>query len=69
MAQERRPGILRVHAAAVVRHPEKGHAPVPDLNGHLGGPGIHGVFKQLLGNTCRTLHHLSGGDQIGDMGG
>ena len=69
VAQEGRAGILCGHAATVVRHPQEGHAPVPDLHGDLGGPGVHGVFQQLLGNGCRPLHHLTGGDQIGNMGG
>ena len=69
VAQECRAGILGGHAAAVVRHPQKGHAAVPDLDGHLCSPGVHGVFQQLLGHRGRPLHHLTGSDQIGDMRG
>ena len=69
VAQERRPGILRRHAAAVVRNPQEGHAPVPNLDGDFGGAGIHRVFQQFFYHAGGPLHHLSGGDQIGDMGG
>ena len=69
MAQECRPGVLRRHAAAVVRDPQEGHAPVPDLDGDLGGAGVHRVFQQFFYHAGGPLHHLSGGDQVGDMGG
>ena len=59
----------RAHAAAVIGDPEEGHAAVPDLHGDLGGSGIHGVFQQLLDHGGRTLHHLAGGDEVGNMGG
>ena len=69
MALEGRHRILRLHSTAVVRHPQEGHAAVPDLQGDLGGSGIHGIFQQLLDHGGGALHHLSGGDQIGHMGG
>ena len=69
MAQEGGAGILRGHSAAVVRDPQKGHAAVPDFDGDLGSPRVHGVFQQLLDGAGGPLHHLSGGDQIGHMGG
>ena len=62
MAKKRRPGVLRSHAAAVVRYPEEGHASVPDFNGDFGGSGVHGIFQQFLDHTGRTLHHFSCGN-------
>ena len=59
--------VLGRHTAAVVGDPKEGHAAVPDLYGHLAGAGIHCVFQQLLDDGGRTLHHLTGGDQIGNM--
>lgn len=44
-------------------------AAVPNLNGHLGCPGVHGVFQQLLGGGGRALHYLTCGNEIGDMWG
>ena len=69
MAQKGGRCVLRGNAAAVVRHPHKGHAAFPDFHSDLGGPGVHGVFQQLLDDGGRPLHHLTGGNQIGDMGG
>ena len=69
MAQKCGAGILSTHTAAVVRHTQIGHAAVLDLHGDLGGTGVHGVFQQLLHNGGRPLNHLTGGDQIGNMGG
>ena len=40
-----------------------------DLHHDGGGPGVDGVFHQLLYNGGGPLHHLTGGDQIGNMGG
>ena len=61
--------IFQRHAAAVVGHPQEGHAAVTDLNGDFGGTGIHRIFQQFLCNGGGALHHLTGGDQIGHMGG
>ena len=69
MAQECGPGVLGGHAAAVVRDPQEGHAAVLHFDGDLGSTGVHGVFKELLGNGRRALHHLAGGDEVGNMGG
>ena len=68
VAQKGGAGVLDGHAAAVVRHPEKGHAPVPDFDGHLGGSRVHGVFQQFLDGAGWPLHHLTGGNQVGHMG-
>ena len=56
-----------VDAAAVVRDPEIGHAAVLNLHGDLLGPGVQGVFHQLLGRRGGPLHHLAGGNQIRHM--
>ena len=69
MAQKGGFGILWLHAAAVVRHPQEGHAAVPDFDGYLGCTGIHSVFQQLLDHAGRTLHHLTGGNEVGNMAG
>ena len=64
-------GCLRVvgaHAAAVVGDAQKGHAAVLNLHCNVFGPGVHGVFQQLLDDAGRTLHHLTGGNEVGHMG-
>ena len=67
MAQKRRLYILGGNAAAVVCHPQIGHTTILDLHRHLLCTGIHGVFHQLFGSRGRTLHHLTGGDEIRHM--
>ncbi len=68
MLQESGTGILGFHAAAVVGYPQEGHTAVADLHGDFGGPGIHGVFQKLLDNAGGPFHHLTCGDQVGNMG-
>ena len=55
-------------ALPVVGHPEEGEPAVVDLHRHGGGPGVNGVFHQLLGHRGGPLHHLTGGNQVGYMG-
>ncbi len=50
---------------AVVRHPDQRFPPVVHLHGDAGGTGIDAVFHQLLDHGCRPLHHLAGGDLVG----
>ena len=68
MAQEGGQAVLRLDAGAVVRHPDVAHAAPLDLHRHCGGPGVNGVFRQLLHGAGRALHHLAGGNQIRHMG-
>ena len=68
MAEKGGGKLLRRDAAPVVRHPDKGHAPPLNLHHHRRRTGVHGVFHQLLDHTCRTLHHLTGGNQVRHMG-
>ena len=69
VAEKGRPGVLGGHAAAVVRDPEEGHAAVPNLHGDFGRARVHRVFQKLLDHGRGALHHLAGGDQIGNMRG
>ena len=68
MPQKGHPGILRGHAAAVIRDPDAGGAPILDGNGDVSGPGVKGVFHQLLDDGGRPLHHFAGGNHIRHMG-
>ena len=67
VAEEGGGGLIGRNAAAVVRDPDEGHAAVLDLHGDGGGPGVDGVFHQLLHHGGRALHHLAGGDEIRDV--
>ena len=69
VAQKGGAGILGGHAAAVVRHPQEGHAAVPDLHGDFGSPRVHGIFQQFLDGAGGPLHYFARGDEVGDVGG
>ena len=54
-------------AAAVVGHPDVGHAAVLDLYSDRCGAGVDGIFQQLLYHRGGALHHLAGGNEVGHM--
>ena len=60
MAQKGGSCILGAHTTAIVGDTHKGHTAITDLNGYLGGTGIHCIFQKLLDDTGRTLHYLTG---------
>ena len=68
MAEEGGLAVLPGDTTAIVGHPDEGHAALLDLYGNGGGPGIDGVFHQFLHHGGRTLHHLTGGDQVSYVG-
>ena len=61
--------VLGGHAAAVVGHADIGGPAAAQLHGHRVGPGVKGVFHQLLDHRRGAFDHLAGGDHIGHMGG
>ena len=68
MAQEGHTRVLGGHAAAVVGDADIGGPAGAQLHGDVPGPGVKGVFHQLLDDGSRPLHHLAGGDEIRHMG-
>ncbi len=56
-------------AAAVVGDAEIRQAALFQLHRHGGGAGVQRVLQQLLAHGGRALHHLTGGDQVRQMGG
>lgn len=56
------------NAAAVVGHPDHGHAPPLNLHCQGMGAGVHGVFHQFLHHRSRPLHHLAGRNEVGHVG-
>ena len=68
VAQKGRGKLARGDAAAVIGDAQIGEAPVLHLHGNGGGAGVQGVFQQLLGHAGRALHHLAGGNEVGNMG-
>lgn len=69
VAFEGEEGVFAVHAGAVVLDPHEGAAAVGELDLDAGGAGVEGVFHQLLHHGGGALHHLAGGDLVGDPGG
>ena len=66
VALEGEQSVIVGHAAAVVGHPDQALA--ARLDGHFNAPGagVNGVLDQLLHHRRRPLHHLAGGDFVGD---
>ena len=56
-------------AAAVIRHPDEGHAAVLQIRHHGGRPGVYGVLDQLLDDAGGALYDLPGGDEVRYVGG
>ena len=69
VAQEGGGQLLRRDAAAVVRDADIGQAAPLQLRRDGGRAGVQRVFQKLLDHGGGALHHLTGGDQIGNMGG
>ena len=65
MAQKGRGKLRWRDAAAVIGDAQIGETPVLYLHRNGGGPGVQGVFQQLLGHAGRALHHLAGGNEVG----
>ena len=68
----RRKGHARVlggHAAAVVRHAQVFRAAAAYLHRYIPRLRVERVLHELLDGGGRALHHLAGGDEVGDEGG
>ena len=69
VALQAQSGLLRGHAPAVVRHPDAVPAPFLDLHRDGPGPGVQGVFHQLLDHRGGAQDDLPGGDLGRHLGG
>ena len=68
MAQKGGGQLLSRNTAAVIGDTDIGEAAVLDLRRHGGSARVDGVFQQFFHHAGRTLHHLTGGDEIRHMG-
>ena len=66
VAIEREHRILAPHAGAVVAHLDEGLAALLQLDAHPGRARIDRVLDQFLHRRGGALHHLAGGDLVGD---
>ena len=67
MANKGSGNVLRLDAAAVVRHLDQRNAAPFNGDRNLRGSGINGILQQFLYYGSRPLHHLTGGDQLCGM--
>ena len=67
VADEGRWDILGINTGAVIADLDQLYAAGLDAYGNLRCTGVDGVFQKLLDHRCRTLHHLTGGDQLRSM--
>jgi hypothetical protein len=66
---ERKQGIIAVHAAAVIDHPNARHS--ASLNSHLDRTrtSVNTVLDQLFYHRRRPFHHFAGGYLAGESFG
>ena len=67
VADEGRWDILGINSGAVIADLDQLYAAGLDAYGNLRCTGVDGVFQKLLDHRCRTLHHLTGGNQLRSM--
>ena len=64
---ERQQGIVAHHAAAVIGDLDQLLAAAFHLHPNAPRPRVQRVFQQFLHHRSRALHHLAGGDLVGDV--
>ena len=69
MALEGQQGIVPVHAVTVVAYADKAAAAGFDLDADSVCAGVEGVLQQLLDYRGWPVHHLAGGDLVGNLVG
>ncbi len=67
MALEGQQGIISVHSLAVVSDADQPAPASLDLDADAVCSGVQGVLQQFLDHRCRPVHHLAGGDLVGNL--
>ena len=67
MAFEGQQGVVAVHPMAVVRDADEPPSARLDLDTDAAGSGVERVLQQLLHHGSRPVHHLAGGDLVGNL--
>jgi hypothetical protein len=57
-------GVIRIHSAAIVRHPHQAAAANGKLDLDAAGVGVETVLDQLLDNRCGTFDDLTSGNAV-----
>ena len=69
MALEGQQGVVAQHAAAIVGDANETAAAGFHFDANLRRARVERVFEQFLDHRSGTLHHLAGGDLVGDLVG
>ena len=69
MALEGQQRVVAVHALAVVGDADEPPPARLDFDADAGGAGVEGVLQQLLDHRGGPVHHLAGGDLVGNLVG
>ena len=69
MALQGEQGVIPAHAHAIIRHADQAAPARPDLHSNLLSAGIQRILNEFLHHTGGPLHHLAGGDLVGDLFG
>ena len=67
MALKGQQGVVAVHAVAVVGDADQLAPAGFDLDADAVGAGIERVLQQFLDHRGRPVHHLAGGDLVGNL--
>ena len=59
--------VIAAHAQTVIRHANQAASAGQHIHRDVGGLRVEGVLHQLLHDAGWPLHHLAGGDLIGDL--
>jgi hypothetical protein len=69
VALEGQQGVVAVHAVAVVGDADQPAPARLDLDADAAGAGVQGVLQQFFHHRGRPVHHLAGGDLVGNLVG
>ena len=69
VALEGQQGVVAVHAVAVVGDADQLPPARLNLDANAVGAGVQRILQQLLHHRSRPVHHLAGGDLVGDLVG
>ena len=67
VAFKRQQGIVPQHAATVVHDADESPPARLHFDAQVGRARVERVFEQFLDHRSRPLHHLAGGDFVGDL--
>ena len=67
MALKGQQGVVAVHALAIVGDADHAPSAALDFDADAHGPSVKSVLQQLLHHRSGPVHHLAGGDLVGNL--